>query len=104
MKYGDKIDQLLEKEQNGMASPALDTKPPTDIYTDFMVAAYVYISKGAAQNGQLPISEIHSYYMMFENEMCETRHDFVYLMHVMNQPNLENISKQLEKLKNGKRT
>lgn len=97
MKYGSKQDMLLEKEDAGMPSPALDENPIRDAYTDLMVTAYTYISKGCTDSGMIPISEIYAYYSMFEDAMVETREDFVYLIHQMNQPNLDIIHERLEK-------
>ena len=84
-----------------MPTPALDEKPLTDAYTQSMVDAYSYIQKGGSQAGHIPLSEIYSYYLMFEDEMVETKRDFVYLIHRMNQPVLESIAEQHEKAKTG---
>jgi hypothetical protein len=88
---------LLEKEEAGMPSPALDDKPDTDAYTDLMVDAYGYIQKGCNDRGMIPISEVHSYYNMFEDSMVETKRDFLYLIYQMNQPVLDQIKERLEK-------
>ena len=83
-----------------MDSPALDSKPETDAYTDSMVSAYTYIQKGCTQNGQLPVSEISAYYSMFEDQLVETPEDFIYLIHIMHQPVIEDMLEQAEKAKN----
>lgn len=83
-----------------MPSPALDSQPDTDAYTEQMVNAYSYIQKGSDQNGMIPVSEISAYYSMFEDEIVESKKDFIYLVHVMNQPVLDDIHARAEKAKN----
>lgn len=84
-----------------MASPALDEKPDSDAYTQAMVDAYKHIQKGCTQSGQIRFSEIYSYYQMFEEDMVETKRDFVDLIQYMNIPHLEFIQEQQEKAKKG---
>ena len=85
-----------------MVSPALDEKPDADAYTDAMVTAYTYIQKGCNTSGVIPVSEIYAYYNMFEDRLVEDKADFIYLIHMMNQPVLDDITAQVEKTKGGK--
>lgn len=85
MKYGANVDQLIEKEALGMPSPALDSKPYADNYTNEMVSAYSYIQKGSDENGNIPVSEVKAYWELFEEDIPEEKHDFVYIMYKMNE-------------------
>jgi len=68
-----------------------------------MVSAYSDIQKGSTERNTIPISEIYAYYKMFRAEIPDSKHEFVYLIHQMNQVLVDMVAEQLDKSKHRKK-
>jgi len=70
--------------------------PFPDPYIDYLFSAFVTLYKSKNESGAIPISEIKAYYEMFEEDIIDSKSEFMYFMQEMNDVMIMDYQDRLE--------